>query len=133
MAVIENFDSSKLSEKLTRQLLEATPDLAGIFVAGGGMGGICRAVKAGGKAGKVRIVGYDLVQSARSCREGIVDFVIDQDPVQQGYRALSVLNSFVLYGETPVERQLMRIDIRTKETVRPVKEGECLCSKRFRG
>jgi ABC-type sugar transport system substrate-binding protein len=62
-------------------------------------------------------VGYDLVQSARSCREGIVDFVIDQDPVQQGYRALSVLNSFVLYGEKPVERQLMRIDIRTKETV----------------
>jgi LacI family transcriptional regulator len=117
VAVIENFDSSKLSEKLTRELLEATPDLAGIFVAGGGVEGICRAVKTSGRAGTVRMVGYDLVQSARFCREGIVDFVIDQDPVQEGYRALSVLNSFVLYGERPVERQLTRIDIRTKETV----------------
>ena len=117
IAVIEDFDSSKLAEKQTRQLLEATPDLAGIFIAGGGVEGICRAVKSLGRAGRIRIVGYDLVQSARSCRDGIIDFVIEQDPVQQGYRALSVLNSFVLYGETPVERQLTRIDIRTKETV----------------
>jgi LacI family transcriptional regulator len=117
VAVIENFDSAKLAEKLTRQLLASTPDLAGIFVAGGGVEGICRAVKSMGSAGKVRMVGYDLVQSARFCREGVVDFVIDQDPVQQGYRALSVLNSFVLYGERPAERQLTRIDIRTRETV----------------
>jgi LacI family transcriptional regulator len=123
VAVIETFDSSRLSEKLTRRLLEETPDLAGIFVAGGGMEGICRAVRTMGRAGAVRMVGYDLAQSARFCRDGVIDFVIDQDPVQQGYRALSVLNSFVLYGETPEERQLMRIDIRTKETVGTVREG----------
>jgi LacI family transcriptional regulator len=117
VTVIENSDSSRLAEKLTQELLADTPDLRGIFVAGGGLEGVCRAVKAAGRAGKVRIVGYDLAQAGRYCREGVVDFVIDQDPVEEGYRALSALNAFVLYGETPVERQLIRIDIRTRETV----------------
>lgn len=117
VAVIENADSSRLAEKQTRDLLASRPDLKGIFVAGAGLEGICRAVKAAGRAGAVRIVGYDLAQARRYCREGTVDFVIDQDPVEEGYRALNALSSFVLYGETPAERQLVRIDIRTRETV----------------
>jgi LacI family transcriptional regulator len=117
VAVMENSDSSRLAEKLTRELLASTPDLRGIFVAGAGLEGVCRAVKAAGRAGSVRMVCYDLAQAGRYCREGVVDFVIDQDPVEEGYRALSALNTFVLYGETPAERQLVRIDIRTRETV----------------
>ena len=125
VTVIENFDSSKLSEGLTRKLLERTPDLRGLFIAGAGVEGICRTVKSQGKAGKIRIISYDLVQSARYCREGVIDFVIDQNPVQEGYQALIVLNGFVAYGETPHQRQLTRIDIRTRETV-AVNEEECL-------
>lgn len=117
VAVFEDADSSKRAEELTRELLASTPDLRGIFVAGGGMEGVCRALKSAGKAGKVRVVGYDLAQAGHYCREGIVDFVIDQDPVEEGYRALSALNSYVVYGEVPEEQQLIRIDIRTRETV----------------
>ena len=117
VAVIENSDSGKLAEKQTRLLLDSRPDLRGIFVAGAGLEGVCRAVKAAGRAGSVRIVGYDLAQAGRYCREGVVDFVIDQDPVEEGYRALSALSSFIFFGETPAERQLVRIDIRTRETV----------------
>ena len=117
VAVIENFDSSRLSERLTRDLLRRHPDLRGIFVAGAGVEGVCRTVKSMGRAGKIKLVTYDLVQSGRFCREGIVDFVIDQDPVQEGFRALSALNSFVMYGEAPPDKQLMGIDIRIRDTV----------------
>jgi LacI family transcriptional regulator len=117
VGVIENFDSARLSERLTRDLLRQHPDLRGIFVAGAGVEGVCRTVKAEGRAGKIRLVTYDLVQSGRFCREGIVDFVIDQDPVQEGHRALTALHSFVVYGEELADRQLMGIDIRIRDTV----------------
>jgi LacI family transcriptional regulator len=117
VAVLENFDSSRISERLTRELLRRHPDLRGIFVAGAGAEGVCRTVKALGRAGAIRLVTYELVQSGRFCREGIVDFVIDQNPVQEGYTALSVLNSFVMYGETPAEKLVMKIDIHTRDTM----------------
>jgi LacI family transcriptional regulator len=117
VAVVETFDSARLSEKLTRELLRLHPDLRGIFVAGAGVEGVCRALEKLGKAGQVRLVTYDLVQSVRWLRNGTVDFVIDQDPLQEGIRAVRALNSWVLYGEAPQEKQLMRIDICTRDTV----------------
>jgi LacI family transcriptional regulator len=114
--VVENFDSARLSERLTRELFRRHPDLRGIFIAGAGVEGVCRTVEKLGKAGRVRLVTYDLVQSERWLRNGTVDFVIDQDPVQEGIRALSALNSWVLYGEAPAEKQLMKIDIRIRDT-----------------
>jgi LacI family transcriptional regulator len=117
VAVVENFDSSSLSERLTRALLENHPDLRGIFIAGAGVKGVCEVVKGTGLAGKVKMVTFDLVQSQRYCREGIVDFIIDQDPVQEGYRALSILNSFIMYGEVPPDKVYTRIDIRTQDYV----------------
>jgi LacI family transcriptional regulator len=123
VAVVENFDSARLSERLTRELLLRHPDLRGIFIAGAGVEGVCRTIEKLGKAGQVRMVTYDLVQSERYLRNGTVDFVIDQDPVQQGKRALGVLNSWVLYGEVPAEQQLMKIDIHTRDTVDRDGEG----------
>jgi len=120
--VVENFDSSFQSEQLTRDLIMRHPDLRGIFVAGGGVEGICKTVKDMGLNGKVRMVTYDLVQSRNFCRAGIVDFIIDQDPVMEGYLALSILNSFLMYKEIPQGRQLTKIDIRIRETVDSEKE-----------
>ncbi len=115
--VVEDFDSSKLAAQVTRELFSRHPDLRGIFVATAGVQGVCRSVSELGLGGKVRLVTYDLVQSRRACREGIIDFVIDQDPVQEGYQALTLLNRHVMYREVPPEKQLTRIDIRTRDTV----------------
>ncbi len=120
IAVVENLDSAELSERLVEELLRAHPRLRGLFVAGGGMGGICAALRRAGR--KVRVVGYDLVQCERPCVEGLIDFVIDQNPGEEGRRALSLLNAFVIYGERPTGRQLTRIDVHTRETLRAMRE-----------
>ena len=117
VSVLENFDSARLSKSLTRELLKQHSDLRGIFVGGAGVEGICHTLVSMGLGGKIRIVTFDLVQSRRFCKEGIIDFVIDQDPVQEGYRALAVLNSFVMYKEVPPTNHFTKIDIRTRETV----------------
>jgi LacI family transcriptional regulator len=115
--VVEDFDSSKLAAELTRGLAARHPELRGIFVATAGVQGVCRGISDLGLKGKVRLVTYDLVQSRKACREGIIDFVIDQDPVQEGYQALILLNRHVMYREIPPEKQLTKIDIRTRDTV----------------
>ena len=81
-------------------------------------------MKAEGRAGKIRLVSYDLVQSGRFCREGIVDFVIDQDPVQEGFRALTALHSFVVYGEELPDKRLMAIDVRIRDSVDGGERGD---------
>jgi LacI family transcriptional regulator len=115
--VVETFDSSALSERLAGEVLSRTPDLRGIFIAGAGVDGVCRHVQRRGLDGKIKIVSFDLVASREYCRDGIIDFVIDQDPVQEGYRALGVLNGCVMHGEVPPEKLFTKIDIRTRDTV----------------
>ncbi len=115
--VVEDFDSSKLAAQITRELFSRHPDLRGIFVATAGVQGVCRSISELGRGGKVRMVTYDLVQSRRYSKDGIIDFVIDQDPVQEGYQALTLLNRHVMYREVPPETQLTKIDIRTRDTV----------------
>lgn len=117
VGVEENFDSSALSDRLTGEILARTPDLRGIFIAGGGVNGVCNHIARRGLGGKVRMVTFDLVQSRDYCRDGIIDFVIDQDPVQEGYQALMVLNSYVMDGVVPPEKLFTRIDIRTRDNV----------------
>jgi LacI family transcriptional regulator len=116
-SVVENFDSSALSDRLTGDILARIPDLRGIFVAGAGVEGVCRHITGRGLGGKVRMVTFDLVQSRDYCRDGIIDFVIDQGPVQEGYRSLMVLNSYVMYGEVPPEKLFTTIDIRTRDNL----------------
>ena len=117
VAVVENFDNSALSDRLTGDLLGRIPDLRGIFIAGAGVEGVCRHVVGRGLGGKIRMVTFDLVQSRDFCRDGVIDFVIDQGPVQEGYRSLMVLNSYVMDGEVPQEKLYTKIDIRTRDNL----------------
>jgi LacI family transcriptional regulator len=123
VAVLENFDSAELARKLTAELVRSTPDLRGVFVAGGGIQGVCAGLRARRRgSAAVHVIGYDLVQCRELCKRGEIDFVIDQNPVAEGYRALTVLHDFVLYGDRPAGTQLTRIDIRTRETLNDEEE-----------
>jgi LacI family transcriptional regulator len=117
VAVLENGDSSKKSKALIEQLLTSFPELKGIFIAGAGVEGICQVVKERGLSGKIKMISYDLIQSGDYCRQGVLDFVIDQDPFEEGYRALTVLNNYIMLGEKPKDRMLTKVDIRTIDTI----------------
>jgi LacI family transcriptional regulator, galactose operon repressor len=117
VCMAEDQDDSSVAERLTRALIKRHPDLGGIFVAGGGVPGVCRAVKAMHRGGTIRMVTFDMVQSSEYCREGVIDFVIDQNLVHEGYTALTALNAYVMYKDVPNEMQRMKIDIRIKETL----------------
>lgn len=73
---ITTFEDSKYSYQSTLDLLHRTPDLVGIFIAGGGKTGILRGLRedTSGLAKTLRVVGLDLTPEARS---GLLDGVID--------------------------------------------------------
>lgn len=65
----------------------------------------------------IKLVGYDyLEQNLKYLEEGVIDFLICQKPVEQGYKALLTLHQYFVNENISVEKmQLMPIDIVTKE------------------
>jgi LacI family transcriptional regulator len=55
------FENTSVAEEMTERLLRENPDLLGIYVAGGGISGALSAVRAAGMAGKIVVVGYELM------------------------------------------------------------------------
>lgn len=73
---ITTFEDSTYSYQSTVDLLHHTPDLVGLFIAGGGKSGVLRALRedAGRAAKNLVVVGLDLTPEARS---GLLDGAID--------------------------------------------------------
>ncbi|MGU7772750.1 LacI family DNA-binding transcriptional regulator [Burkholderia sp. MR1-5-21] len=67
---ISTFESDTIARELTETLLRSQPDLKGIYVSGGGIGGVIAALRASGQGGKIVAIGHDLMDSTKS---GLLD------------------------------------------------------------
>lgn len=67
---LPTFETSAVAEEMTEKLLAEHPDLKGLFVAGGGITGVIRALRASGKAGQIITVGHQLMDNTR---DGLLD------------------------------------------------------------
>jgi len=63
---LSTFESSAVAEEMTERLLAEHPDLAGLYVAGGGISGVLAALRTTGRAGSLVVVGYELMDNVRS-------------------------------------------------------------------
>lgn len=92
-------------------------DVAGLFVTNS------RVYKAAGFLAEngymnVRLVGYDLLpESVDYLKRDYIDFLISQKPEEQAFRGLHSLFYLVAFNREPEERQLMPIDIITRENL----------------
>jgi len=92
------------SYRVTRESLEAFPDLTGVFVSGAGLSGAAQAVDDLGLSGRVKVVGYDATASNIAyLKKGTVQFLIDQAPFSQGCRSVRLLVDAVFQGRKPAE------------------------------
>ena len=74
---LTTFESSAVAEEMTEQLLRENPDLAGLYVAGGGISGALAALRASDRAGKIVVVGYQLMDNTRAALlDGTLTMVI---------------------------------------------------------
>ncbi len=117
--IIENEDKEKTAYDATLKMLKNHPGIKGIYITGGGVGGVCDALKELGREKSVRVICHDLVEKTVALlKEGIVDFTIGQDPFFQGYQPIKILFEYLIAGKKPeYEFIRTRVDIQTRSTV----------------
>jgi len=74
---VSTFESSAVAQELTEKLLADHPDLAGLYISGGGVSGVLAALRTSGRAGSMVVVGYDLMDVTRAALlDGTMTLVI---------------------------------------------------------
>ena len=90
---------NQASFALTKHRLSQPNAVRGVFVSGAGLSGAGQAVSQLGLAGKVKIIGFDSTQSnVQHLQRGAVQFLIDQNPYQQGYRPIRMLADSLFFN-----------------------------------
>lgn len=86
---LSTFESSDVAQELTERLLRETPDLAGMFVAGGGITGVISALRQNARPGQVVLVGHQLMDVTR---QALLD----------GYMTLAITTPMDLFARTTI-------------------------------
>jgi LacI family transcriptional regulator len=77
---IEGLDDDAATEAAVLRLVEANPDLAGIYNLGAGNAGLVAALGKTHRAGNIRVVAHELTDTTRDAlRAGTLDVVLDQN------------------------------------------------------
>lgn len=114
IGVQSSFDKTEEVEQIIVNAMNAYPDLSGILVVSGGQAGVKQAFEKLNLNTHPRVILYDLTpKNMAYLREGIADFLIDQEGYEQGYRAVSLLADKICRGEDP-GREYMYTDINIK-------------------
>jgi LacI family transcriptional regulator len=97
-----NLEDAQLAHEAALELLARHPNLVGIYVAGGGMPGIVRALRTEGIARDIVVVGNELTADNRAALiDGIVDLVIQTPLVKLAETTVSNMLSALAAGEAP--------------------------------
>jgi LacI family transcriptional regulator len=106
------------ADKVFGRIFRLHPDLRGIFVSNASTHRAAAHVVSRAAARRVHIIGYDLIdENVRYLREGIIDFLISQQPERQGYEGITTLYRHVVLKEAVPKKVTMQIDIITSENV----------------
>lgn len=114
---LQTFEDRTIAQEVTEQLLRRQPDLAAIYVAGGGMPGVLDALRARRGGNPIIAVGNDLTEHTRL---GLIDNLLSMivaHPVQRlAADAIAEMRGAAPSGTTPSKR-LLPFDIYGPENV----------------
>ncbi len=109
---IEGYDLSKRTEPLMTQLLQAEPDLVGLYSIGAGNRGIQAALERNGRAAGIVWICHELTPHARQALlSGVADAVINQDAGHEVRSACRLALAAVSGERVLHDQERIRIDI----------------------
>ena len=116
--VQENQDRKEKAFCIALEYCNKYPDLDAIYITGGGVSGVGSALDIAGMAGKVHVICHDLTPGSRELLEtDVVDFILGQNPEEQGYQLIKVLFDYCMKGITPPSQIDIPITISVKESL----------------
>lgn len=113
------YESTAIAREMTEKLLEEHPDLAGLYVCGGGITGALSAVRSTGRDGSLVVIGYDLFATTRAgLLDGSLTLVLSHPFVKLADETLSCLIRAKLSGEKATsETVLLEFDFYMRENI----------------
>jgi LacI family transcriptional regulator len=88
----ESLDDFQRGYQEAKALLETHPDVGGIYSIGGGNRGIAQALEESERAKEVVFGAHELTEHTRRfLLSGVIDFLIDQNPVQEARESIVAL------------------------------------------
>lgn len=103
--------------KISRLLDDEALQLKGIFVSTSKAFEIAPYLQARHRQ-EIRLVGYDLLEkNIHFLNEGVIDFLINQNPRKQGYRGLYALADQLVFKQEVASVKYLPLDIVTKENL----------------
>lgn len=119
VSISENADRDDLAFQQAFEVIQKYPDLAGIYIAGGGIFGLAQALKATEKNGKIRTISHDFTENTvELLKDGTLDFALGQNPERQGFLLVSILFDYLMKEEKPSHHFIeMPIEIATGDSI----------------
>lgn len=100
LEALPTFESTAVAQEMTEKLLAENPDLSAVYVAGGGITGVLAAMRASDRAGKVMVIGYELMDVTR---QGLLD----------GVMTLAIANPLTRMGDEAVAGMIKAVNARS--------------------
>ena len=115
--IIVNGTSQLLINNELNSYFDSHKDVRGIFVTNSKVYKVARFLETHNMQ-DLRLIGYDLLDESRNFLEsGIIDFLIGQQPEEQGYRAVMALFTQLVLKRKVEINQYMPLDIITRENI----------------
>lgn len=118
LEAVSTFESDAIARELTEELLRQHPDLKGLYVSGGGIGGAMAALRDSGRAGGIVTVGYDLTEPTKA---GLLDdtltLVISHPFEALAREAIAAMTRAKESGPSGGPSVLLPFDIWTRENI----------------
>jgi len=113
-----DLDRSEQFNTLGQKIMKETSNLKGIFIPNALTYKIAEFIESCGLLQKIHIIGYDLIdENVEYLKKGVIDFLISQSPIAQGYQGIYSLYRHVVLKEELRSTIMMPIDIVTEENI----------------
>lgn len=114
----ESLDDFHRGYREAKALLEGNPDVSGIYNIGGGNRGIAQALEESGRAKEVVFGAHELTDHTRRfLLSGVIDFLIDQNPLQEARESILALAKAVRREPINEFALLIRMQILFRENI----------------
>lgn len=115
----EAHDQASEAYNHTKNFMTANPDLAGIYNVAGGPIGTAQAIKESGKAGKIKLICFDILpDTVPFIKEEVISAAIGQNPYAEGRDSVIRIFNYLMEGTLPEARFLYtRDDVVTKDSL----------------
>ena len=119
VSILHSDDDAAVLTGQIAKTLRKHPDLDGIYINSQGVSEACDLLRMQGLAKKLHLVVHDLAVCRREdVLDGTIDYVIDVNSFEQGYRPLMILFDLLYHGKEPEQEYYhMEMRIHTKYTI----------------